>query len=415
MNSSILFLSFFLLIFLLLALFSLRMIIKLKKAKEKQRAKGENDVVFVVDTFHDLVSRMKQKEKELDELRKQAEIKAGIVETYNEYILQSVPSGVISFDREMRITKVNSAAEKILDISSGDVIGKSFNEIFTDPLLSILRDANLIKRRELQYKTNAGRNLYLGLTITPLTNSEGNVIGQLMVFTDLTDLKALQTQAELRDRLSSLGEMAAGIAHELRNSMGVISGYIKLLQGKIDPKLIEILNPIQKEVTVMDRIISDFLTFARPAEINPYELNLKNLLDDCINNIIGVGNLSSGIKIISELEGMPVIWGDEILLRQAFSNVIKNAVEAMPTGGELSISFRTNADYVEIIISDTGHGIPDEIKGKVFLPFYSTKEKGTGLGLPIAQKVIVAHGGDISINDSENGTTLTVRLPLLRH
>lgn len=403
----------FLLLFILLILFlSFRMVIKLKKARDKKEERGKSDVSFVVETFHDLLSKLKEKEKELDDLRKKAEARAGIIESYNEYILQSVPSGVISFGRDMKVTKVNSAAERILDIRSADVIGKDFKDIFREPLIKLLSKIDLSERKEIQYVTNSGRNIYLGLTVTPLINGEGDVIGQIMVFTDLTDLKALKAQAELRDRLSSLGEMAAGIAHELRNPMGVIAGYTKILQKKIDPSLLGIVDSISREIVAMDRIISDFLFFAKPADINPYELNLKKLIEDCLDNIIGSKDRSSEIQIFKNLEGIPPVSGDEILLRQAFNNIIQNAVEAMPQGGELRIAYRTSSDYIEVSISDTGHGIPPDIKEKVFLPFYSTKEKGTGLGLAIAQKVIVSHRGDITISDSEKGTTFIIRLPL---
>lgn len=413
MNESALVLAFLLILFIFLVLFlSLRTTIRLKKAKDLREEKERSDVSFIVDTFHDLLSRLKQKEKELENLKERAEQKAGIIESYNEYILQSVPSGVVSFDREMKITKVNLAAGRILEIRPEDVIGKKFKDIFREPLLSLLSKADSVERKEIQYKTESGRNIYLGLTITPLLNGMGEVIGQIMVFSDLTDLKALKAQAELRDRLSSLGEMAAGIAHELRNPMGVIAGYTKLLQRKIDPSMLEIVNSISKEISVMDRIISDFLSFARPADLNPQELSLKRLIEDCINSIIWEESSSSGIKVSLDIEGMPIIYGDEILLKQAFYNIIHNAVEAMPQGGELRIAYRMNPYSIEVLVSDTGHGIPDDIKEKIFLPFYSTKEGGTGLGLAIAQKIIVSHRGNIIISDSEKGTTFIVQLPL---
>lgn len=402
-----------LLLFIFLVFFlSIRTVIKLKKAKDKKEEQVKSDVSFVVDTFHDLLSKLKQKERELDDLRKKAEARAGIIESYNEYILQSVPSGVISFDKDMKVTKVNSAAERILDIRSAGVIGMNFKDIFREPLLSLLSRIDPAERKEIQYVTDSGRNIYLGLTVTPLINGEGDVIGQIMVFTDLTDLKALKAQAELRDRLSSLGEMAAGIAHELRNPMGVIAGYTKILQKKVDPTLLGIVDSISKEIVVMDRIISDFLFFAKPADINPYELNLRRLIEDCIDNIKESKNISAEIKILTDLEGLPEVSGDEILLRQAFNNIIQNAVEAMPQGGELKVTYRLSSDFIELSISDTGHGIPPDIKEKVFLPFYSTKEKGTGLGLAIAQKIIVSHRGDIAISDSEKGSTFIIKLPM---
>jgi PAS domain S-box-containing protein len=412
MNESI-FLSISLLLFLVFLLFaSLRAITRLRRSREKREEQDKSDVSFIVDTFHDLLSKLKQKEEELDNLRKKAEVRANIIESYNEYILQSVPSGVISLDRDGKVTKINSAAERILDIRSTDVLGRGFRDIFREPLLSLLNRMDTIERKEVQYKTDSGRTIHLGLTVTPLLNGEGEIIGQIMVFTDLTDLKALETQAKLRDRLSSLGEMAAGIAHELRNPMGVIAGYTKILQKKVDPSLQEIVDSISKEVSIMDRIISDFLSFARPTNINLYEINLAHLIEDCLNNIPGEKDSRKDITVISDLDGLPLIYGDELLLKQAFNNIIQNAIEAMPQGGELRLTYRMSHDNVELLISDTGHGISPEIKDKIFLPFYSTKEKGTGLGLAIAQKVIISHRGDIGIDDSGKGTTFIIKLPL---
>lgn len=409
MNESILLLSFSLLFLFLLLFLSLRMIVRLRKAKEEREKRERSDMSFVVETFHDLLTKLRQKERELDELRKKAEMKAGFIESYNEYILQSVPSGVISFDKDGYITKVNLAAERILNITATDVLGKRYREVFREPLLSILNKMDTIERREVQYKTNSGRNIHLGLTVTPLLKEKGEVIGQIMVFTDLTDIKALKAQAELRDRLSSLGEMAAGIAHELRNPMGVIAGYTKLLQKRADPSLLGIVDAISKEITVMDRIISDFLSYARPTELNLCEIDLRKLFEDCLDNLL---REREDINLSYELEGLPLISADEILLRQAFNNLIQNAVEAMPRGGELRIHYKRSADFLEIFISDTGHGIPPDIREKVFLPFYSTKEDGTGLGLAIAHKIIVSHRGDIEIGESGKGTTFVVKLPL---
>lgn len=140
----------------------------MRKARDQIKEKDRSDVTFVVETFHDLLSKLKQKEEELEDLRKKAEARAGIIESYNEYILQSVPSGVISFDREMRVTKVNASAERILEIRSEDVLGKDFRDVFREPLLTLLSKMDLIERKEIQYRTSSGRDIYLGLTKHPL-------------------------------------------------------------------------------------------------------------------------------------------------------------------------------------------------------------------------------------------------------
>ncbi len=319
-----------------------------------------------------------------------------------------MPSGVISLDSDLIVTKLNAAAGRILNLKAEEVIGKPYHEIFRDPLKSILDGRTSVERGELQYVTSSGKNMHLGLAVTPLMNAKKEAIGKLIVFTDLTELKALQSQAELRDRLSSLGEMAAGMAHELRNPMGVIAGYTKLLSKKVAPSLGHIVDSVSQEVAVMDRIITDFLSFARPAEINFTCIDLDALLKNCIVGVLGE---REDIKVGLSDDKAPSLYGDEILLRQAFTNLIQNAVEAMPQGGDLKFGFSLKEETAEITISDSGHGIPEKIKDKIFLPFYTTKDKGTGLGLAIVHKIIVSHRGSISVGSSEKGTTFRVRLP----
>jgi signal transduction histidine kinase len=202
--------------------------------------------------------------------------------------------------------------------------------------------------------------------------------------------------------------MAAGIAHELRNPMGVISGYVRLLSKKVDPSLRQTVEAVTKEVSVMDRIVTDFLSFARPRELSYSEVDLSALIGLCIDNV------SKGQTEVALTSGGPVrIKGDEVLLRQAFTNLIQNAVEATGMRGKVSIrAAREEGGQVLVTVSDTGHGIAEGIMDKVFLPFYTTKEKGTGLGLAIVHRIITAHGGSIGLESTGQGTTFTVRLPV---
>ncbi|MBI1811712.1 MAG: histidine kinase, partial [Nitrospirae bacterium] len=225
---------------------------------------------------------------------------------------------------------------------------------------------------------------------------------------DLTELKALESQAELRKRLSSLGEMSAGIAHELRNPLGVIAGYTKLLSRKADAALIPTVEAISKEIEVMDRIISDFLSFARPVELILSKINLNEVINSCVSSIAGV---SGSVEVLLDIDKSVFISGDEILLRQAFTNLIQNAADAIKGGGKLSFGYAKTRSYAEITVSDTGHGISEGIKDKIFLPFYTTKEKGTGLGLAIVHKIIVSHGGAVSVERADKGTIFRIKLP----
>jgi len=384
-----------------------RLLLDIQRKKMETKSREVTQVGFVVDTFHELVSKLKEKELQLEDLMKDAEERAWSVELYNENILQSVPSGVVSFDHESRITKMNAAAEQILEMSESDVLMKKYQEVFHSPIVEMIDSRETIERAEISYSTGSRKRIWLGLNVSPLKDSTDNNIGQLLVFTDLTELKAFQHQKELRERLSTLGEMSAGIAHELRNPLAVISGYTRMLSKKVDDSMIPAVESISKEVAVMDRIITDFLSFAKPTDLIVSEVDLKDLLEACLSS---VKESSVGINVSVNTEMLPHINADEILLRQACTNLLQNALESMPDGGELKIRGFIN-DLVCISIADTGHGIPESIRGKIFLPFYTTKERGTGLGLAIVHKIVVSHGGDLKVDTGDKGTTFTIRFP----
>jgi len=409
MNTGMIFLFLLIFFFIALVIFSvLRIFVKFYAGKKKMERKDLSQVGFVVETFHDLVSKLKEKERELEVLRQKAEDRAVVIEGYNENILQSVPSGVMSFDEEMRITKINLAAEKILEVKREMVLGRNHTEVLKKPITDLLTEKKTVERGEMRYITPSGRKIWLGLTLSPLKNVEGKTIGQILVFTDLTQLKALESQMELRARLSSLGEISAGIAHELRNPMGVIAGYTKLLSKKVDDSLMPTVVAIAKEISGMNRIISDFLSFAKPAELNISAVDLKMVIENCVLTLTGG---RSDIKVHLVVDELPAIEGDEVLLRQAFTNLIQNALEAMPEGGDLTIR-SSKGDFLEISIADTGPGISEDIVDKIFLPFFTTKDRGIGLGLAIVQKIIVSHGGSIFVDSSDRGATFRIRFPL---
>jgi PAS domain S-box-containing protein len=391
-------------------LFFFRLLIRFPRAKKNHEEKDSSQVGFVVDTFHEVVSQLKEKEKELEVLRKQAEDRATAIEGYNENILQSVQSGVVSLDEEMKVTKINLAAAKILEIKGESVIGQYHDVVLNKPITDFLQDKKVIERGEISYVTPSGKRIWLGLTLSPLKNNEGATIGQILIFTDLTHLKAIEAQMELRNKLSSLGEISAGIAHELRNPMGVIAGYTKLLSKKANDALRPTVDAISREIVVMDRIISDFLTFARPVELNLADIDLKAIIEYCV---MATARRRDDIDLQLDIDNLPLIKGDEVLMRQAFINLIQNSLEAMPQRGKLIIGVSSaSGDFLDITVADTGHGISENVKDKIFLPFFTTKEKGTGLGLAIVHKIVISHGGSIHVDSSEKGTVFRLRLPV---
>jgi len=396
------------LVIALIAFFVMKQILSYQKKRYEQEYRERTQVSFVVDTFHDLVSKLKEKECELEMLRSRAEDRASSVELYNENIIQSVPSGVVSFDHDLKITRINHAAVAMLGLTEAEVIGGTSGQVFQSPIREMIAERRVVERGETAYTCSSGKRLWIGLALSPLKDSSQAVIGHLLVFTDLTELKAFQSQKELRDRLSTLGEMSAGIAHELRNPMAVISGYTKILSRKADETLKPAVAAINNEIVVMDRIIADFLTFARPADPVFGKVDLPALIKGCVETI---GRITQNIGITMDTPAELELRADEVFIRQAISNLLQNAVEAMPDGGEIKVVCTQEGESILFTIADKGHGIPENIRDKIFLPFYTTKERGTGLGLAIVHKIIVSHGGTISADSSPLGTTFCISLP----
>lgn len=368
-----------------------------------------SQVGFVVDTFHDLVAKLKHKEAELETLKSCAEEKARRMEAYNENILQSVPSGVITVDNDMKIRTMNQAAERILEVNVSSALGRQFRDVLGEPLASHLADQETLVRGECPYVTAGNRHIWLGITVSRLKNAERRILGQLLVFTDLTDIKALQGQLELKQRLSQLGEMSAGIAHELRNSMSVISGYARLLEKHVMTPGVSTVSAIKDEIRNMNTIISELLAFARPTELNRTAVNLYDLLEEAIA-LLQDDNTAATVSLhgINPLS----VKADSVLLRQAFVNLIKNALESMPGGGCVDVELTQNHNRPEIRVRDKGCGIPQELHQKIFLPFFTTKERGTGFGLALVQKIVLSHGGIIEVHSSEGaGAEFVIVLP----
>ncbi len=374
------------------------------------------DTSFIINAFQDVTKQLKEKEKELERLRALAEQRAENVESYNENILQCVTNGVMTFDRECRLTTINRAAEEILGITREQSVRRSCEELLGPGGIAQAVNETLGKkqpsaRMEAVLERSTGR-LWLGYNTALLSDRHGAALGVILSFSDLTEVKRLQEQVELQERLKALGEMSAGIAHELRNPMAVITGYLNLLSKNADPAGQELINRIATEINGMNRIIGDLLTFARPASLNRVNIDVRELIETCLSNIQQATGTASRIKTDLQLDAFEASL-DEVLMRQALTNVIQNAIEAMPGEGTLSLKAVKAHHEMRITVGDTGEGIAPEAVKKIFLPFFTTKDKGVGMGLALAHKVITAHGGRVEVESRQGkGTTFTMILPL---
>ncbi len=379
-----------------------------------ERQEKTQDVSFIINAFQDVTRQLKEKERELERLRSLAEQRAENVESYTENILQCVTSGVITFDGNGLATTMNRAAEEILGLERGSGLGRTCEEILgngaTCRLVRETREKNVLSRRMETEQMRRGERIWLGFNTALLKDRQGKSLGVILSFSDLTEVKRLQEQIELKERLTALGEMSAGIAHELRNPMAVIAGYLSLLAKKQDNAGQAVIRDIQAEIVGMNRIISDLLTFARPTSLNRTGVNMRPLLESCIETVLQARSGGPALGTVLDMSDItaPV---DEVLMRQALGNLIQNAVEAMPDGGTLTVTMRADRDLT-IIVGDTGPGIPPEHLKKVFLPFFTTKDEGVGMGLALTHKVVSAHGGRVDVESTMNvGTKFKVVLP----
>ncbi len=391
----------------------------LRSFRNRPEPGGQGD--FVMGTFQGLLQQLKEKEQELARLQSQAEERARHVESYNENILRSVASGVLTVDRELQVTSFNEAAERILGMPRQKVIGRRHGELFgaDHPLTRIITQTlerqEWLSRQELELEGPNGP-VWVGMSTSLLRDPEGAILGATVVFTDLTEIKRLQEQMELRRRLSVLGEMSAGIAHEFRNYMGTIMGYARLLAKSLPPDHSgrQMADAIHEELKAMNRLIDDLLQFGRHTEP---ALSPTHLIDLFKRSVAQVDGRCAERRITVSLnlpDELPIAQMDEGLMYQALLNLYNNAIDAMAEGGTLSIHAKAAGPRnVELTVSDTGVGIPPEHLEKIFLPMFTTKSKGTGLGLALAHKIILSHGGRISVDSKEgSGATFRIVLPL---
>jgi signal transduction histidine kinase len=397
-----------------------------KGAPVDVRSRSGDDISFVMDTFQLTIASLKEKERELSELKDRAEERARSVESMSESILKNIQSGVITFDAGGTVVTANGAAGAILARDESRLTGGRCPALFgAGNWLTALVDKTLKggpsqKRAEGEIDTPEGKR-WIGAGISPLFH-EGTPGGAILVFTDITEVRELREMMELKERIGLLGEMSAGIAHELRNPMGVISGYADFLarDAKSGSPSLEAVESIRQEIKGMDDIIREFLNFSQPTELNVARVELPGLLDESFR---ALGNIGTGINRELTVDGdLPALEGDAVLLRQAFINLIKNAYEAMKDGGTLGVSAQVERSdgagpckrkYVRLDFKDTGPGIDPLTAGKIFTPFFTTKSGGTGLGLSLVQKIIVYHGGRVTAAASgTGGAVFSVYLPV---
>jgi signal transduction histidine kinase len=349
------------------------------------------------------------------------------------HIVSSMRNGVIAFRRDGTLALMNDEAYRTFELpKSPDDLSRPFADVLRDrpEIIRVLSSAfelsHLPSRAELRLKD---LNRVIGYTLSQVKNDSGESIGAVMFFKDLTRVEQIEEQERLRDRLASLGEMAAGIAHELKNPLAGIEVMAGLLRRQVpDSKDAQsLLADILSEAKLANAIVVEMLEFVRPVRLQMERTDLSDVLQQAVTMAESKarrGNVKVATHVAREL---PMIEGDHHQLAQVFTNLVANAFEALDGKGHITISASTStieADpafvgvlpptpAVMVDVADDGPGVPADVTDKIFNPFFTTKVTGTGLGLAIVRKIVDAHDGRIDVSSApDTGTRFRVTLPV---
>ena len=344
------------------------------------------------------------------------------VSNYLNNILASLSGGVLVVDLDGEITFFNQEAEDITGFEQQKVLGQPYAEIIgleAGRPLSVLHTLDTGERlasREKELQRPDGSSIPLGFSTSLVRDQAGTILGALEVFNDLTEVKLLEAEVQRVQTLAALGEMAATVAHEIRNPLGGIAGYAGMLERDLasdDPNR-RLVHKITEGVGRLNRIVVSLLNYTRPLQLNVHPVNLVELIEETTAFFaIDIERSREDIRIERNYpDGDLICRIDPEQLQQVILNLLQNAMQAMPAGGTIEIGLHAEENSSVLTVGDTGVGMDDEVREKLFTPFFTIKEDGTGLGLVTSKKIIDAHHGQIRV-DSEpgRGTRFSISLP----
>jgi len=368
-----------------------------------QMLKSHDEAEFVLETFQSVVAQLQEQRKELEQLSAEARERASSAEKFSERIVASLPSGLIAFDGAGLSMAINSPGRALLEVD-GRALGEPYEQLLGThaELMSMIGDClqngTLYRRTEIEAVTADGRLRRLGATVAPIEPH-----GALCLLTDITEVTELREQVALKNNLESLGEMSAGLAHEFKNAIATLQGYAQLLQSlELNDKAQVAAESLLNEVRNLSSMVTAFLNFARPQPLHLEEVSLSELIRDCADEL--------RLKSIINVDPSLAVRADERMLRLALLNLMRNGAEANPDG-DVFVSAAREDGAVVIQVRDTGPGIAPADLQKIFIPFFTTKAKGHGIGLALTHRIITQHGGTLSAaNSPDGGALFTIKL-----
>lgn len=370
-----------------------------------------------------LASMVVEQERKTRSLLEERETAFNQLDLLFRSIIESVDTGIMTTTFQGRIKTFNRAAESITGYPLKAVENRQIQDIFPDFSVFFSTDdpqmAPARSRREVNIQNGKGEPVNLGCSVSPLKDRYGKHIGYILIFQDLTEIKRMEEKLEKSKKLALIGEMAAGLAHEMRNPLASITGSIQLLGQtakleETDKRLMQIILRGQEQ---LDHFVRDFLLLARPVPETREPVSLQEIADEVLENLKMAQQWNPDIKVSKSFSGKMTALANKEQIRQIMQNLILNALQAMEGKGALNLEIHDakledQKDYAVFVVADDGSGIEEKDLHNVFEPFFTNKEKGTGLGLAIVSRLVDGYGGKIKMESKINqGTKVTVWLP----
>ncbi len=374
-----------------------------------------NGFAFVATALLVAAASERLREARADSDRRRAEIAR--LQALHSSVLASMSSGVVTTDLSGLVTYVNPPGADILHATVRELLGRPLTDLglVDEAAWSRIRAADTEILRFERVQPRGGHDVYFGISVTALRDGDGAPVGRILIFQNLTDLKRLEGEVRLKEKLAAVGELAAAIAHEIRNPLASISGSVQVLRSGASPGSSErrLMDIVVQESHRLSAILEDFLKYVKPRERLPEPVDAAAALRDVTTLLTHSDELSAAHQVAIDIVPESVVLeADPGQLRQIFWNLARNALAAMPEGGLLSVTARLDSGVWSATIRDEGRGMTPEEQGRLFTPFAHSSPGGTGLGLAIVYRIVEEHGGSIRVDSAPGGgTAITITLP----
>ncbi len=340
------------------------------------------------------------------------------ISAVSEEMISNIPEGIILTDDTLKIHYMNEIAAQLFGTEKGEAIGCDSKKVLPMAVSSMQIPAdkqNRVLETELVIHKSDGEETPISVIATEVMTNDGFFVGRMYLIKDLTQLKNLQAEIQRKDKMAAIGNLAAGVAHEVRNPLSSIKGYATYFKSlfKDDPEKSGAAEILINESERLNRVITELLEISRPSDIKPKAVEIQSIFDTTLRLIQPDSAQQAKQEIVLNIEdGIDTLWVDPDRFVQVLMNIYLNGIQAMPNGGLLRTEVTSIGDSIKITISDTGSGMSPDTQNQLFNPYFTTKRSGTGLGMAIVMKIIEAHNGKIAVTSEEGrGTQVTINLP----